>query len=174
VQDLGDGGIVNAIFVVRNLRMHWYDRKGIPHDPVFDLGLAEHVQKCQLYRPAELASVLEKITAWMKLQGFPARDIFAVVLTTQEAASNAFRHGNRGDCTKPVRLWYLVTEHEVLIRVEDEGPGFDPEQTPDSCHADNFDRPGGRGLTLMRAYSHSISFAPPGNRVTFSRRRSKP
>jgi len=120
-----------------------------------------------------MTDILEKIAAWMKVYGYPAKDVFAVTLAVHEATSNAFRHGNRGDSSKPVSISYLVTQDDVLIRVQDEGRGFDPEQVADPSHPENIDRPGGRGLMLMRAYCHWICFAPPGNRVTFSRRRSK-
>ena len=153
--------------------MHWYDKKSPPPDGAHDLGLAENVQRCQVYRPAQMTDILEKIAAWMKVYGYPAKDVFAVTLAVHEATSNAFRHGNRGDSSKPVSISYLVTQDDVLIRVQDEGPGFDPEQVADPSRPENVERPGGRGLMLMRAYSHWICFAPPGNRVTFSRRRSK-
>ena len=158
---------------MRESPMHWYGKKGASQGPVLDLGLADNVQRCQVYRPLEMTGVLEIITARMKMHGYPAKDVFAVVLTVHESTSNAFRHGNRGDCSKPVDISYLVTEDEVLVRVEDKGSGFDPEQVPDPSCPENLDRPGGRGLMLMRAFSHWIYFAPPGNRVTFSRRRSK-
>jgi serine/threonine-protein kinase RsbW len=151
--------------------MHWYEKKGVPQHGVLDLGLADNVQRCQVFRPVEVTGVFKKVAGWMKLLGYPTKDVFAVILTIHEATSNAFRHGNRGDCTKPVRISYLVTADEVVIRVEDEGSGFNPEQAPDPYLPDNSGRPG-RGLMLMRAYSHWIVFDPPGNRVTFSRRRS--
>jgi serine/threonine-protein kinase RsbW len=153
--------------------MHWYGKKGPPAESALDLGLTAPVHRLAVFRPAEMAGVLEKIEGWMKVLDYPPRDVFAVLLTIHEAASNAFRHGHRGDCSKPVRISYLVREDEVLIRVEDQGPGFDPELVPESCWPENVDRPGGRGLKLMRAYAHWIFFAPPGNRVTFSRRRSQ-
>ena len=153
--------------------MYWYDKKSPAPDAALDLGLAENVQRCQVYRPAEMTDILEKIAAWMKVCGYPAKDVFAVTLAVHEATSNAFRHGNRGDSSKPVSVSYLVTQDDVLIRVQDEGPGFDPEQVADPSRPENIERPGRRGLKMKQAYSHWICFAPPGNRVTFSRRRSK-
>ncbi len=151
--------------------MHWYEKKGAPQYGVLDLGLAENVQRCQVHQPADMTEVLKTIAMRMKLLAYPTKDVFAVILTVHEATSNAFRHGNRGDCSKPVRISYLVNEEEVVVRVEDEGPGFDPEQVPEPYPPEIFGWSGG-GLMLMRAYSHWIVFDPPGNRVTFSRRRS--
>ena len=106
--------------------MYWYDKKSPAPDAALDLGLAENVQRCQVYRPAEMTDILEKIAAWMKVCGYPAKDVFAVTLAVHEATSNAFRHGNRGDSSKPVSISYLVTQDDVLIRVQDEGTGLRP------------------------------------------------
>ena len=151
--------------------MHWYDKMVPPHYDVLDLCLAENVRRCQVHQPAEMTEIFKKIAVWMKAQEYPAKDVCAVILTVHEATSNAFRHGNRGDCSKPVRISYLVNAYEVVIRVEDEGSGFNPEPAPEPFHPEMLGRPGG-GLMFMRAYSHWIVFDPPGNRVTFSRRRS--
>jgi serine/threonine-protein kinase RsbW len=60
----------------------------------------------------------------------------------------------------------------VVLEVEDQGQGFDPDQVPDPRREPYMDRPGGRGLFLMRTYMTWVSFNREGNRVTFSRRRS--
>jgi serine/threonine-protein kinase RsbW len=152
--------------------MHWYDKQDHRQEPALDLALAENVQRVEVYRPPEMIDIMDKIGAWMKVHAFSSRDVFAVSLALHEAATNAFRHGNRGDCSKWVRISYLVTADDVLIRVEDQGDGFDPEQVPDPYRPENLNRPVGRGLMLIRAYSTSVCYAPPGNRVTFSRRRT--
>jgi serine/threonine-protein kinase RsbW len=154
--------------------MHKYDKLAPPRGVGLELDAAENAQLCQVHQPLEMTEVLKCIATGMRAHSYPPQDVFAVVLTVHEAASNAFRHGNRGDCRKAVRIRYLVTADEVLVRVEDEGLGFDLELVPDFCRPDNLSRPGCCGLLLMRAYSHWVAFDPPGNRVTFARRRSNP
>ena len=56
--------------------------------------------------------------------------------------------------------------------VEDEGPGFDPGRVPDPTLPENPDRPGGRGLPLMRHFMTWVRFSRPGNRVTLCKYRS--
>jgi serine/threonine-protein kinase RsbW len=99
--------------------------------------------------------------------------MFAVRLALHEAATNAFRHGNRRDRRKCIHVCYLLTATEVVFQVEDMGRGFDPEQIPNSISEAYLDRPGGRGLFLMRAYMTRVGFHPEGNRVTLFRQRSK-
>jgi serine/threonine-protein kinase RsbW len=110
----------------------------------------------------------------MSFLNYPHRDFFAVVLALHEAVGNAFRHGNGGDLRKGIRVSFLVNAAEVLVRVEDQGPGFDLARVPDPRDEQRLNVPGGRGLLLMRAYCDWVSFTPPGNRVTFCRRHSDP
>jgi serine/threonine-protein kinase RsbW len=137
-----------------------------------DLGREPHALQIQVHSPAELHPFSEALTAWMRAIGYPKKDIFAVRLTLYEAVINAFRHGNRRDASKRILIRYLLTPVEVLLEVEDEGYGFDPDCVPDPLTEPYSDRPGGRGLFLMRAYMTWVSFSQQGNRVTFSRQRS--
>src|SRR5262249_42879479 len=91
-----------------------------------------------------------------------------------EVATNALRHGNKGDAGKQVRVRYLVTPAEVLLEIEDEGLGFDPSQVPHPLVEGSDSRCPMRGLFLARAYASWMSFNPSGNRVTLCRHRSVP
>lgn len=90
---------------------------------------------------------------------------FAVRLAIEEALANAFRHGNKGDRRKHVRLVCQVDARQVRIEIEDQGEGFDPNAVPDPTAPENIELPCGRGIVLMRAYMSSVVFHPPGNRV---------
>lgn len=137
-----------------------------------DLHREKLARRAQLASPSEMRSVFETLESWMRFVGYPHKDIFAVTLALQEAATNAFRHGNRGDSAKYVQVTYLVAETEVLVEVQDEGFGFDPDQVPNPLAEEYLDRPGGRGLFLMRAYMSWVAFTPQGNRVTMGLWRS--
>jgi serine/threonine-protein kinase RsbW len=147
--------------------------KGQPFRPAtVNLALEQHARQIQVHSPAELRPFLELIEAWMGILEYPRKDIFAVSLALHEAVDNAFRHGNRSDRRKRIYVRYLVTLSEILLEVEDQGSGFDPLQVPDPLTEPYGDRPGGRGLFLMRTYMTWVSFNQEGNRVTFSRQRS--
>jgi hypothetical protein len=68
-----------------------------------DLGGNESVRRAVL---RELAEQLEN---WMRVLGYPRKDLCAVQLALEEATVNAFRHGNQGDPAKVVRVNYVVT-----------------------------------------------------------------
>jgi serine/threonine-protein kinase RsbW len=112
------------------------------------------------------------VTAAMPAWGYSERDVFAVRLALEEAVVNGLKHGNAGDPAKEVRVRYRVTAEEVVAEVVDEGPGFDPDQVPDPRALENLERPGGRGLLLMRHYVTEVRYNDRGNAVTLRHRRS--
>ena len=154
--------------------MYPYDKDEHFRGRTVDLALEEHAQRVQVHTPAELRPLCEQLENRMRVLGYPSRDLFAVKLAVQEAAVNAFRHGNLGDPGKTIHVRCLVTAAEVLVEVEDQGPGFDPDQVPDPLTEENLQRRGGRGVFLMRAYMTWVSFNREGNRVTLARQRSDP
>jgi serine/threonine-protein kinase RsbW len=122
----------------------------------------------------EINPVLDTVTATMAAEGYPAGDLLAVRLVLTEALANAIRHGNRNDPAKRVRVCYHVGAEWVLAEVEDEGPGFDPEQVRDPPAPEDRGNASGRGLLLMRFYTTWLRFNDRGNSVAFGRLRSAP
>ena len=90
---------------------------------------------------------------------------FAIRLALEEALSNAFKHGNKNDPAKVVRMQYSIEGDTIEIQIEDEGEGFDPTAVPDPTQQENLEIPAGRGIVLMRSFMSEVSFDPPGNRV---------
>jgi serine/threonine-protein kinase RsbW len=89
---------------------------------------------------------------------------FRVGLT--EALSNAMLYGNARDPGKRVRVEVTVRMEQVTARVTDEGPGFDPTTIPDPTLPGNVDKPGGRGIFLMKSLMDEVLFNEEGNSVT--------
>jgi serine/threonine-protein kinase RsbW len=119
---------------------------------------------------AEVRPLLRAVISAMRELSFGEWDCFAVRLALDEAVANAVRHGNQGDPGKVVRVRYRVGPGRV--EVEDEGPGFDPASVPDPRDPASRERPGGRGLFLMRHYLTAVRYSERGNRVRLYRRRS--
>ncbi len=98
-------------------------------------------------------------------RGYDRASCFALRLALEEALTNAIRHGNRSDPQKNVTVQYQVDAGRVVIEVEDQGEGFDPQSVPDPTRVENLEIPAGRGIILMRAYMTEVRFTAPGNRV---------
>src|SRR5438552_64367 len=106
----------------------------------------DFAQEALVPTPEAATPVLHAVRAEMMGLGFSERELFAVELSLEEAISNGLKHGNRGDARKHVRVQWEVSEHRVLIAVEDQGAGFDPTRQPDPRAAENLLQPSGRGL----------------------------
>ncbi len=124
---------------------------------------------------AENASEVQRtILEQVERLGYPQRARFALRLALEEALNNAIQHGNAGDPTKQVRIEYTVEHDRTVITVCDDGPGFRPETLPDPTCEENLQRPGGRGVMLIKAYMTSVSFNKRGNCITFVKQRDCP
>ena len=99
------------------------------------------------------------------------RDIFGVHLAVDEALVNAILHGNRLDRSKHVRFCCRLSPQKVRVEIIDEGPGFDPDSLPDPTDACHLNRPGGRGVMLMRAFMSRVEFRDHGNHVVLEKER---
>jgi len=117
----------------------------------------------------QVPRIQESIAAALKARRFTQHDIFGIRLALEEALVNAIKHGNRLDPQKKVHISYRVTTRRFEIDISDEGPGFNPGGVRDPRAPENLEKPGGRGLLLMRAYMTEVNFHPPGNRVTMAK-----
>lgn len=119
----------------------------------------------------EVVPTIEAIIAALEEADFSRKESFAVRLALEEAIVNAIKHGHRGDSSKQVRVRYCLTPGCLLAEVEDEGPGFRPEDVPDPLTPENLERDCGRGLLLMRNYMTWVRYNSTGTCVTLCKRR---
>jgi serine/threonine-protein kinase RsbW len=96
-----------------------------------------------------------------------------VPVALTEALSNAILYGNNEDRNKMVRVRALIDERALILEIEDEGEGFDLEEsTIDPTSDQNLLREDGRGLYLMRRLMDRVErFSQRGNviRLTLHR-----
>ncbi len=72
-----------------------------------------------------------------------------------EALSNAFCHGHKKDPSKPIDLKVYLGEHGLIVRVKDNGPGFDLEMVKDRfSKGKSYFHLAGNGLKRMIHSSH--------------------
>jgi serine/threonine-protein kinase RsbW len=107
--------------------------------------------------------VQDQIVQSLEAHGFSARDVFGVRLALVEAIVNAIKHGNRMDPEKNVRIQWEVNSTFVKVSIEDQGEGFKVEDVPDPTDDENLDKPGGRGIMLMRSFMTDVSYDGRGN-----------
>lgn len=129
------------------------------------------LQAQAIHTMEEMNPVIGRILDAMAQAGFSERDCFGTRLSLEEAIVNALRHGNAGDPKKAVHIRFAVTECQIVAEVEDEGSGFNPNTLPDPLAPENIERPGGRGVFLMRHYMTSVHYNGRGNCVHMSKTR---
>ncbi len=94
--------------------------------------------------------------------GLDDEQALAVGVALREAVVNALHHGRSPDGA-PARIALHLTPDGLFITVRDRGPGFDPDEVPDPCAAENLARGGGRGIFFMRRFTDRVSCVFPRN-----------
>jgi serine/threonine-protein kinase RsbW len=97
-------------------------------------------------------------------------------LAVREAVANAIKHGNREDPEKTVEVDCILEPGRVLVRIEDEGDGFDPAAIPDPLLAENLLKPTGRGVFFMNEFMDEIdyTFRPEGGTIVTMKKNIAP
>ncbi|MEQ9303164.1 MAG: ATP-binding protein, partial [Marinoscillum sp.] len=86
-------------------------------------------------------------------------DIYGnIMIAVTESVNNAIVHGNQSESAKNVSLRLNVDENTLKFTVTDEGNGFDYNNLPDPTSPDNLDKPGGRGIFLMKHLCDEVQF----------------
>ncbi len=101
--------------------------------------------------------------------GFEEDDLNKIGMAVREAVVNAVVHGNRYSKHKKVRLSISKAAERFMVKVSDEGEGFDWNGLPDPLAQENLLRSSGRGIFLMRAFMDEIEIrknADSGTEVT--------
>ncbi len=96
-------------------------------------------------------------------------DIYGnIMIAVTEAVNNAIKHGNSGNKSKIVYLTLYLEESLIKFIVQDEGNGFNYENLQDPTAPGNLEKPGGRGIFLMKHLSDEVEFKKNGSIVELS------
>jgi serine/threonine-protein kinase RsbW len=99
-------------------------------------------------RLSAIAGLDEDITHW-------------VSVAVRESVINAIKHGNREDRTKHVTIEFTLRPRarpeEFVVRVLDEGEGFDPGDIANPLDPENMLKSSGRGIFFMRNFMDDVS-----------------
>jgi len=105
--------------------------------------------------------------------GFDEDDRHRIGMAVRECMVNAVVHGNRYNRNKHVHVNVLIGKSETrlrfVIKITDQGEGFEVQEVPDPLHDTNLLRHSGRGLFLMGAFMDDMKVrkvSPVGTEVT--------
>jgi serine/threonine-protein kinase RsbW len=119
----------------------------------------------------EVRLLQDRLEAALAAAGWSDSEQFAIKLAVEEAVVNAVKHGNEMDPDRRVKIGYTVTAQRFDIRIEDEGPGFNPADVPDPTTDEGRERPCGRGLLLINGFMDEVKYHGRGNVVTMTKLR---
>ena len=96
-----------------------------------------------------------------RLAGLDDDALHWVGVAVRESVINAIKHGNREDYGKLVTVEFSFTPtakpSELVVRVLDEGEGFDPQEVADPLAPENILKSSGRGIFFMRNFMDDVT-----------------
>ena len=123
-----------------------------------------HVIRLELPSSFELLDLVQVLSDRLSsIAGFDEDLTHWVSVAVRESVINAIKHGNREDRTKHVTVEFMlrprVRPEEFIVRVLDEGEGFEPEQVADPLDPMNMLKSSGRGIFFMRNFMDDVIIA---------------
>ena len=127
-------------------------------EPRVHLEIGSRLENVELVQIAVEASLQQ-----LAVQEAISKEIGTAV---REAVANAIKHGNQSDASKQVRVDFGLEGDEVVIEIQDEGVGFDPNQVPNPLAPENLLKPNGRGILLIREFMDRVEYVFQNERGT--------
>jgi serine/threonine-protein kinase RsbW len=96
-----------------------------------------------------------------RVAGLGEEGLHWVGVAVRESVINAIKHGNRHDPAKLVLVEFSAVPParpaELIVRVQDQGEGFDPDHLEDPLAPANILKPSGRGIFFMRSFMDEVA-----------------
>ena len=108
--------------------------------------------------PNNLITVEEFVNYFAKDLGLSNDQLSALLLAVTEATTNAIVHANKCDASKLVSVDAHIEDSKLIVKVKDEGKGFDPSAIPDPTKPENLLKDSGRGVYLMKVYMDEVRY----------------
>lgn len=115
-------------------------------------------------RMAALPTQVRAIASFVQKTGFFEEERLNLALVVKEALANAIEHGNKGDPGQKVRVSVVPEQHELIVRVGDDGEGFPALGVMQKQRRDPEGKRG-RGLMLIEQYADRVEFNERGNEI---------
>jgi serine/threonine-protein kinase RsbW len=118
--------------------------------------------RLQIHSNFELLDFVQVVSDRMgQLAGLDEDAIHWIGVAVRESVINAIKHGNREDYGKIVTVEFAMAPSkdpsELVVRVLDQGEGFDPEEVADPLAPENILKSSGRGIFFMRNFMDDVT-----------------
>jgi serine/threonine-protein kinase RsbW len=128
--------------------------------------MAAKTQRIQVTLETLLESVdlAESITMRVaEAAGFGEDELHKMGMAVREGVINAYNYGNHQDRRKKILMTVELDADKLVVRVLDEGKGFELTEVPDPLAEENLLRTSGRGLFLMKAFMDEFNVEKGAN-----------
>jgi serine/threonine-protein kinase RsbW len=130
------------------------------------------MNKLSRHIPSKLENVapfIREVLELLESGQLSEEEAFPVKLSLEEALTNAIRHGNKLNPDLFVDVDLDLSPEKVVVSVKDEGSGFDVAQIVDPTAGANVQKPGGRGVFLIKELMDEVSYFDGGRGVKMVR-----
>jgi serine/threonine-protein kinase RsbW len=116
--------------------------------------------------------LIDQVMEQLELYEWSNKEKFAINMALEEALVNAVQHGNDSDPNKNVHFTCNLNDDLISVRIEDEGPGFDPDAIPDPTDEEHIMTAHGRGVLLIKNFVTRTKWNEKGNVIEFEKERA--
>ena len=118
--------------------------------------------KLQVHSNFDMLDFVQMVSDRMaNLGGLDEDAVHWIGVAVRESVINAIKHGNREDLEKLVTVEFTfaptVEPSELVVRVLDQGEGFDPEEIADPLAPENLLKASGRGIFFMKSFMDDVT-----------------
>ena len=120
-----------------------------------------HLIRLELPSSFELLDLVQVLSDRLSaIAGLDEDSVHWVSVAVRESVINAIKHGNREDYEKLVTIEFSIlppaAPTEFIVRVVDEGEGFEPQEVADPLAPENILKSSGRGIFFMRSFMDDV------------------
>ena len=118
--------------------------------------------KLQVHSNFDMLDFVQMVSDRMAhLGGLDEDAVHWIGVAVRESVINAIKHGNREDLEKLVTVEFTFAPtaepSELIVRVLDQGDGFDPEEIADPLAPENLLKASGRGIFFMKSFMDDVT-----------------
>ncbi len=118
--------------------------------------------KLQVHSNFDMLDFVQMVSDRMAhLGGLDEDAVHWIGVAVRESVINAIKHGNREDLEKLVTVEFTfaptVEPSELVVRVLDQGEGFEPEEIADPLAPENLLKASGRGIFFMKSFMDDVT-----------------
>ena len=118
--------------------------------------------RLKIHSVFEMLDLVQLVSDRMgQMAGLDEDAVHWVSVAVRESVINAIKHGNRLDEAKSVTIEFsfvpAAVPTELIVRVIDEGEGFEPNLIADPLAPENMLKSSGRGIFFMRSFMDDVS-----------------